>query len=111
MMMATGGGVPPEQLLSALENHPNLGAMVLFFGFPQLTDAELATLEKYHVKMVVVSSFRPGYKRLMERRAIDLAIVPRPAADSATVPAAATLRERFDQEFAIITPAEAARLP
>jgi len=45
-MMATGGGVPPEQFFKALETHPNLGAVVLFLGFPQLTDSELEVLKK-----------------------------------------------------------------
>src|SRR2546425_12391006 len=68
LMMATGGGVPPDQLYKALRTHANLGALVLFFGFPALADAELEALEKSGVKTVVVSSFHPGYKRLLERR-------------------------------------------
>ena len=111
LMMATGGGVPPEQFFKALESHANVGAVVLFFGFPQLTDPELETLKKYGVKTVVVSSFRPSYKRLMERQAIHLAIAPRSDTPPPGAQAPRTLRERFDQEFSIITSAEAARLP
>src|SRR5262245_58749588 len=77
LMMATGGGVPPDQLFKALQTHTNVGALVLFFGFPPLADPELEALAKSSVKIVVVSSFHPDYKRLLERRAIHLAIVPR----------------------------------
>ena len=111
LMMATGGGVPPDQLFKVLETHANVGALVLFFGFPALADPELEALEKSGVKIVVVSSFHPGYKRLLERRAIRLAIVPRQEALQPGSQAPRTLRERFDQDFIIVTSVEAARLP
>ena len=76
-MIATGGGVPPEQFLQALETHSNLGAVVLFMGFPQLTDSELEVLKKSGVKIVVACALRPGDQRLLERQVIHLAIVPR----------------------------------
>ena len=111
LMMATGGSVPPDQLFKALETHTNVGALVLFFGFPALADAELEALEKSGVKTVVVSSFLPGYKRLLERRAIHLAIVPRQEALPPNNQAPRTMRERFDQDYSIVTPVEAASLP
>jgi hypothetical protein len=110
-MMATGGGVPPEQFLKALETHPELGAVVLFLGFPQLTDSELEVLKKSGVKTVVACALRPGDQRFIERQAINLAIVPRPDFPPPGAPAPRTLRERFDQEFTIIVPAVAAQLP
>jgi len=111
LMMATGGGVPPDQLFKVLETHANVGALVLFFGFPALADPELEALEKSGVKIVVVSSFHPGYKRLLERRAIRLAIVPRQEALQPGSQAPRTLRERFDQDYIIVTSVKAARLP
>jgi len=111
LMMATGGGVPPDQLFKALKTHANVGALVLFFGFPPLADPELEALAKSGVKTVVVSSFLPDYKRLLERRAIHLAIVPRSEAPAPASRAPSTLRERFDQDYSIVTPVEAARLP
>ena len=86
-----------------LAAHANVGAVVLFFGFPQLADPELETLKKSGAKIVVVSSFHPGYQRLLERQAIHLAIVPRPGASTAEVQPARTVRERFDQEYMIFT--------
>jgi len=111
LMMATGGGVPPDQFFKVLETHANVGALVLFFGFPALADPELEALEKSGVKTVVVSSFHPGYKQLLERRAIHLAIVPRQDATQPGSQAPRTLRERFDQDYTIVTPGEAARFP
>jgi hypothetical protein len=110
-MMATGGSVPPEQLFKALQTHANLSGVVLFFGFPQLADPELEALKKTGVKIVVVSSNWPYYKRLLERQVIHLVIVPRPEPPPPDAPAPRTVRERFDQEFFIITAAGASRLP
>jgi hypothetical protein len=103
LMMATGGGVPPDQFLKALETRAPLSVVVLFFGFPQLTDPELEALKQSGVKTVVVSSLRPGYDQLLERQAIQLAIVPRANAPPADLPAARTVRERFDQEYLLLT--------
>jgi hypothetical protein len=110
-MMATGGGLSADQLFKALATHANVGAVVLFMGFPPLADAELESLKKSKAKIIVVSALHPDYKRLLQRQAIHLAIVPRPANELPEARAAQTLRERFDQEYMIITPAEAARLP
>ena len=104
LMMSTGGGVPPDQLLKACRTHPNIAAIVLFFGFPELADGEIAALKQSGVKIVVVSALRPGYQRLLERQAIHLAIVPRPDAPPPTAKKTRTLRERFDQEYSVITP-------
>jgi len=108
-MMATGGGAPPEQFLKLLAAHPHLGAVVLFLPFPMLTDAELAGLKASGVKVVVACAPRPGDQQLLEQQAIQLAIVPRSDAPPPGAPAPRTLRERFDQQFLILTPAAAAR--
>ena len=105
-MMATGGGVPPEPFMKALESHPNLTALVLFMGFPQLTDAELEQVHKTGIKTIVASPLRPGDRRLIQRQAIQVALVPKPDASPPNTPVPKTLRERFDQDFMIITPAD-----
>jgi hypothetical protein len=111
MMMATGGGVPPDQFLKALAKHPDTAAVVLFFGFPQLANAELEKLKRSGIKVVVVSSFRPGYKQLLERQVVQLAVVPKQDTPPPGAQTPRTLRERFDQLFTIFTPAETAHLP
>ena len=111
LMMATGGGLTTEAFFKALETHGNTGAIVLFLGFPPLTDPEIAVVKKAGVKTVAVSSLRPGYKRLLERQAIHLAIVPRTDTPPPSGPTPRTVRERFDQLYRILTPADAAGLP
>ncbi len=100
LMMSTGGGVPVDQLFQAIEKHEKPRAVVLFFGLPPLTEPEQEALKRTGVKLVVVSSFRPGYQRLLERRVIQLAIVPR--LEAPTLGKVQTLRERFDQEYLVI---------
>lgn len=103
-MMATGGAVPPDALLRALETHPGLGALVLFLGFPRLTQSEEEALLKSGVRLVVVSALQPGDDLLLERQVIDLAIVPRPESPPEGAAPPKTVRERFDQDYAILTP-------
>ena len=109
-MMATGGGVTTDQLFKAVESHPSLAGLVLFLGFPQLSDSELARMKKSGVKTVVASSLRPGYERLMAEQVLQVAIVPRLEPPPANAPTPRTVRERFDQDFSIITAAVAAQL-
>lgn len=104
LMMSTGGGVPPDQLLKACRTHPKIAAVVLFFGFPELADGEIAALKQSGVKIVVVSAFRPGYQRLLERQVIHLAVVPRPDALPPTAGKPQTVRERFNEDYVIMTP-------
>jgi hypothetical protein len=108
-MMATGGGVPPDKFLRALDTHSGLSALVLFMGFPQLADSELEVLKKSGAKTVVACALRPGDQQLIERDIVNVAIVPRPDAPPPGGPAPRTLRERFDQDFVILTPAAAGR--
>jgi len=103
LMMSTGGGLPTEQLFKLIEKNTKVDAVVLFFGFPPLNDAEIAALKRTGVKTVVVSSFRPGYQRLLEQNAIHVAIVPRPELPSAAAQPPTTVRERFDQEYLVMT--------
>jgi hypothetical protein len=108
LMMATGGGVPPEHLAQALQTHSDVRALVLFCGLPPLADAEWEALRKRGVKTVVVSSFRPDYAELLERKVIHLVITPRPEGPAPDARPPRTLRERFDQDYAIVTAADAA---
>jgi hypothetical protein len=111
LLRGTAGGLPADQFLKGLETHPDLAAVVSFFGFPQLAEAELETLKKSGVKTVVVSALRPGYKQFLERQAIQVLIVPRSEPPPPGAPAPRTLREHFDQEYTLFTPADAASLP
>jgi len=109
--MATGGAVPRDAFLQALQSHPNAGAVVLFCAFPPLASQDYAALKQSGVKVVVASGYGPAYRKLLEAQVIHLAIVPqfdRPATDGKPPQ---TLRGWFDQEFQVITSANTATLP
>jgi len=111
MMMATGGGVPPDQFFKALEQHKGIAAVALLFGFPELSASDVETLKKYNVKTIVVSSFRSGYKRFLDTGALHLVISPRQDTPPANAQPPRTVRERFDQDFVLITPEQSQRSP
>jgi hypothetical protein len=103
-MMATGGGVPAEQFFKGLEKHKGAAVLALFFGFPDLTSSDLDRFRQYRLKTLVVSSFRSTYKHLCDQGAIQMVISPRQDSRPENPPAAKTVRERFDQDFTIVTP-------
>jgi len=109
--MATGGGVPRDQFLKVLQSHPNVGAVVLFCGFPRFAPQDYDALKQSRTKFVVASGYVPGYRNLLDAQVIHLAIVPQ--FDRSTAPAKPpqTLREWFEQEFLVITPGNTATLP
>jgi len=109
--MATGGRIQAEQFFKILQKHPKAGAIVLFFGFPQLTKRELDALQQKVPKLIVVAAYRPDYLDFLERGLIDLAIVPRLDALPETAKRPQTLREWFDQEYVIVAPDTAALSP
>jgi hypothetical protein len=109
--MTTGGAVPRDQFLQALQSHPNVDAVVLFCVFPQLGPQEYATLKQSGVKVVAASACVPGYRRLLETQVIHLAIVPQFDRPATLGNKPSTLRGWFEQDFLVITAANAATLP
>jgi len=109
LMMATGGGVPSEQFFKAVEKHKGAAAVVLFFGFPELSDAEVEKLKAYKAKIVVVASFRSGYQRFMDNGALQLVISPRQDTPPTPAQPPRSVRERFDQDFVLISPERSQR--
>ncbi len=109
LMMATGGGVPPDHLGAALQKHPEAVAVVLFCGLPTLGDPEWRELKQRGVKIIVVSSFRSEYADLLERELVQLVITPRPEGPLTSATRPRTLRERFDQDYAILSAADVGR--
>lgn len=109
--MATGGAVPADQFLQALKSQPKAGAVVLFCAFPQLPPQDYATLKQSGVRVVVASACVPGYRKLVESQVINLAIIPQ---NERPVPAGklpTTLRGWFEQEFLVVSAANATALP
>jgi hypothetical protein len=109
--MALGGAVPRDRFLSALQSHPNTGAVVLFCAFPPLESQDYDALKSGSTKFVVASGYMPAYRNLLNAQVIHLAIVPQFDRSATPAKEAKTLREAFDQEFLVITPANTASLP
>lgn len=109
--MASGGAVPKEKFLGSLQSHANISAVVLFCSFPQLTAQDIAALKQSGAKVVVASACVPGYRKLVESQVISLAIVPNPDRPATTSNPPTTLRGWFEQEFMVVTAANAAALP
>ena len=100
---AAGSRFSAEDFSRMLKSHPKIDGIVLFANFPPTADQELSLLRDSGTKVVAVSTYGPGLKRLLETKVVQVAIVPR------TDPLAATsqprsLREWFDQTYELITP-------
>ena len=91
--------------------HPSADACVLFIGFPMLPPSELDTLKAGKTKFIVISAALPGYRGLLSAGVIQLAIVPKPGTANADTTEPKNLREWFDREYQIVTPATTERLP
>lgn len=109
--MGTGGAVPGNMLMAIRARHADSQALVLFMPFPSLPNADVASLRDSKTRMIVISALAPGYREMLRSRAIDLAILPRPttAQEGVAKPPGST-RERFDQEYQIVTPDNADQL-
>lgn len=105
-MMATGGGIPPDQFSLILEKHKDVGAIVVFCPLPPLSDSDVAFLRNRKTRIVVASSFRPDYSGLMKQGVVEMVITPKPEPPPSDARQPRTLRELFDREFAIIRGAD-----
>ncbi len=110
--MGTGGAVPGNVLMAIRARYTEAQALVLFMPFPPLPDSEVAGLRGSKTRTVVISAATPGYREMLRSGAIDLAILPRPATDEkAGAKPPGSTRERFDQEYQIVTPDKANQVP
>ncbi|HOK78768.1 MAG TPA: hypothetical protein PLW35_13750 [Verrucomicrobiota bacterium] len=101
-MMATGGGIPPDQFSQILEKHKDIGTIVVFCPLPPLADSDVALLKSRKTKIVVASSFRPDYSGLMKQGVVEMVIAPKQEPPPSDAPQPRTLRELFDREFVIL---------
>jgi hypothetical protein len=102
--MRTGGAMPMEQFSELKKRHPAATGFVFFIGFPALTDSEIQELKNHPAKFMAITAALPGYDTLLREGILDLAIVPRTVSMDERTGEAATLRERFDQEYVILRP-------
>lgn len=105
-MMATGGGIPPDQFSQILEKHNGIGAIVVFCPLPPLSESDVALLKNRKARVVVASSFRPDYSGLMKQGVVEMVIAPKQEPPPSDAPQPRTLRELFDREFVVLRGAD-----
>ncbi len=91
----------------------NATVIVSFVGFPVLDAAQIAGLKDRKVKLIAIYTVGPQagphYKKLLEARVLDLAILPRmdPPAGAAQPPV--TPRDFVNRQYLLVTPETAAK--
>lgn len=105
-MMATGGGIPPDQFSQIVEKYKDISVIVVFCPLPPLSDSDVAFLRNRKARIVVASSFRPDYSGLMKQGVVEMVIAPKPEPPPSDAPQPRTLRELFDREFVILRGAD-----
>ncbi len=88
-------------------------AIVSFVGFPVLDAAQIAGLKDHQVKLVAIYTAGPQagphYKKLLEARVLDLAILPRMDLPAGAAQPPVTPRDFFDRQYLLVTPETAAK--
>ncbi|PYI82668.1 MAG: hypothetical protein DME26_16865 [Verrucomicrobia bacterium] len=108
--MRSGGTMPPDQFAAMKAKYPRADAFVLFIGFPMLPPSEADALKAGKTKFVVISAALPGYRELLKTGVIHLAVVPKLETTNIGTAQPKSLRDWFDREYDIVTPATADRL-
>ena len=86
-----------------LRNHPGIDGVVIFANFPPNADQEFAVFAAAQLRVVTVSNYGPGLKRLLETKSVQVAIVPRD--DPATVASKSRSSAAwFDAYYRVLTP-------
>jgi hypothetical protein len=109
--MSTGGSVPRERFLEVLRAHPKVQGLVLFVAYPALQSADLDQLKRTGMRIILISGYRPGYKRLLETGLLHLAIVPRLDERAEPSQPPRTVREWFDRDYMVVTPDKTPAMP
>jgi hypothetical protein len=110
-MARLGIFMQPGQISSVIARHPDADAIVLFVGLGGLDDLKGAGSENSKPKPVLVSNYQSYYKALLQKRVIQLAIVPRPGApDVAEDRTIHSPKGWFDQHYLVVTPERVAEL-
>ena len=102
------------QLDKLVRGAAGASAVVSFVGFPVLAEAEIAELKKRNLKFVAIYTAGPQagphYKKLLEARVLDVAILPRMELPPAAAQIPTKPRDFFDRNYQLATPETAAQL-
>jgi hypothetical protein len=106
-------GLTPAKLKAIIERYPGVEAIVSFVGVPALNSEEIEQWPPKAPKLVLVGPSDPAgkLKTLLDAKVVELAILPRLEPVTAPAKKPETERERFDQNYQILTSAPTAKLP
>lgn len=93
------GLLTPALYFELAERHAGAGALVTFVGLGDFRDADLARVKPGMPPLYALSPNAGVPAKLVDRRLVGMAVVPRPSATSAaTTPG----REAFDRAYAVV---------
>jgi len=109
-MARTGIFMQSGQISKLVSRHRDVDAIVLFVGLASLADFNEAGAEVRNPKLVLVSNYEPYYKTLLQKRALQLVIVPRPEESSDQDSTTKSKRQWFEGHYQVVTPERIAEL-
>lgn len=105
------GDVAEEVLVAFADKHPKANAFVIFAGMPPLSARGIEKFTGRSLKLMAVCGYNANLKRLLQARAVSLAVVPRFADLPPGTPAPRTATDWFQREFELLTPETLDRAP
>ena len=109
-MARTGIFMQSGQISNLVSHHSDVDAIVLFVGLASLADFNEAGPEVRKPKLILVGNYEPYYKTLLQKRALQLAIVPRPEESSDRDSTIQSRRQWFERHYQVVTPERIAEL-
>jgi len=109
-MARTGIFMQSGQISTLVSRHRDVDAIVLFVGLASLADFNETGSEGRKPKLVLVSNYEPYYETLLQKRALQLAIVPRPEESSDRDNTIQSRRQWFERHYQVVTPERIAEL-
>ena len=109
-MARTGIFMQSGQISNLFSRHREVDAIVLFVGLASLADFNETGSEVRKPKLVLVSNYEPYYKSLLQKRSLQLAIVPRPEESSDQDNTIQSRRQWFERHYQVVTPERIAEL-
>lgn len=105
------GGLPADKFLDLVKQYPDIDLIVSFVGAPYFQPGQALRLDAKLPKFIAVSTFGLQVKELLQRKVVQVAIVPRFTPPSEPDKEPVSRREWFDKFYMVVTPENAADLP
>ena len=110
-MARTGIFMQSGQISNLVARHRDVDVIVLFVGLAGLAEVIEAGSGGRKPKLVLVSNYDPYYKTLLQKRVLQLVIVPRPEEGSEQDNPSQSRQQWFERHYRVVTPERIAELP